>query len=108
MVRKRPSGIFGCSGEFSKIVQVEDKIEVLNNYFKDKNITSENVLYMGDDIPDYYAMQECGVATCPKDAAVEIKEIVHYISDKNGGEGCVRDIIEQVMRCKGDWFNPQA
>ena len=73
---------------------------------KDKNITSENVLYMGDDIPDYYAMKESGVATCPKNAAIEIKEIAHYISDKNGGEGCVRDIIEQVMRCNGDWFNP--
>ena len=46
---------------------VKDKIEVLHNYFNDKNITSENVLYMGDDIPDYYAMKECGVATCPKD-----------------------------------------
>ena len=85
---------------------VKDKIEVLHNYFNDKNITSENVLYMGDDIPDYYAMKECGVATCPKDAAIEIKEIVDYISDKNGGDGCVRDIIEQVMRCNGDWFDP--
>ncbi len=85
---------------------VQDKIEVLHNYFNDKNITSENVLYMGDDIPDYYPMKECGVATCPKDAAIEIKEIADYISDKNGGQGCVRDIIEQVMRCNGDWFNP--
>jgi 3-deoxy-D-manno-octulosonate 8-phosphate phosphatase (KDO 8-P phosphatase) len=85
---------------------VDDKIEVLHNYFKEKNITSENVLYMGDDIPDYYPMKECGVATCPKNAAIEIKEISDYISDKNGGEGCVRDIIEQVMRCKDDWFNP--
>ena len=85
---------------------VDDKIKVLHQYFKDKNITSENVLYMGDDIPDYYAMKECGVATCPKNAVVEIKEISDYISDKNGGEGCVRDIIEQVMRCNGDWFSP--
>ena len=85
---------------------VDDKIKVLHQYFKDKNITLENVLYMGDDIPDYYAMKECGVATCPKNAVVEIKEISDYISDKNGGEGCVRDIIEQVMRCNGDWFSP--
>ncbi len=86
---------------------VQDKIEVLHNYFNDKNITSENVLYMGDDIPDYYPMAACGVATCPKNAAVEIKEIADYISDKNGGDGCVRDIIEQVMRCNGDWFKPK-
>jgi len=85
---------------------VKDKVEVLHNYFNSKNITSENVLYMGDDIPDYYAMKECGVATCPKNAAIEIKEIVHYISDKDGGKGCVRDIIEQVLRCNGDWFDP--
>jgi 3-deoxy-D-manno-octulosonate 8-phosphate phosphatase (KDO 8-P phosphatase) len=86
---------------------VSDKTEVLHNYFKGKNISSENVLYMGDDIPDYYPMKVCGVATCPKDAAIEIKEIADYISDKDGGKGCVRDIIEQVMRCNGDWFNPE-
>lgn len=85
---------------------VSDKVEVLHQYFSDKNITPENALYMGDDIPDYYPMQVCGVATCPKNAAIEIKEIVDYISDKDGGKGCVRDIIEQVMRCKGDWFKP--
>ncbi len=87
---------------------VKDKVGVLQQYFAAKNITSENVLYMGDDIPDYYAMKECGVMTCPKNAAIEIKEIAHYISDKDGGKGCVRDIIEQVMRCKGDWFNPKS
>jgi len=84
----------------------EDKITVLHNYFKEKNITAENVLYMGDDIPDYYPMKECGVGTCPKNAAIEIKEIADYISGKDGGKGCVRDIIEQVMRCNGDWFVP--
>jgi 3-deoxy-D-manno-octulosonate 8-phosphate phosphatase (KDO 8-P phosphatase) len=53
-------------------------------------------------------MQECGVATCPKNAVVEIKAIADYISDKDGGKGCVRDIIEQVMRCNGDWFEPES
>jgi len=85
---------------------VDDKIKVLRDYFNQKGIKPENALYMGDDIPDYYAMQECGVKTCPKNAVVEIKEIVDYISDKDGGKGCVRDIIEQVMRVKGDWFKP--
>ena len=87
---------------------VSDKVAVLQKYFNDKNITSENVLYMGDDIPDYYPMKICGVATCPKNAATEIKTIADYISDKDGGKGCVRDIIEQVMRCKGDWFLPKG
>jgi len=89
-------------------IGVSDKTEVLHQYFNDKSISPENVLYMGDDIPDYYPMQVCGVAVCPKDAAIEIKEIADYISDKEGGKGCVRDIIEQVMRCKGDWFNPKT
>jgi len=85
---------------------VEDKIAVMRGYFKNKNIVPENVLYMGDDVPDYHPMKACGVATCPKNAVVEIKEIADYISDKDGGDGCVRDIIEQVMRCNDDWFNP--
>ncbi len=87
-------------------IGVKDKVEVLNNYFADKGIKAENTLYMGDDIPDYYPMQVCGVKTCPKNAAIEIKEISDYISDKDGGKGCVRDIIEQTMRCNGDWFKP--
>ena len=87
-------------------LEVSDKVETLHNYMAAKNIKVENVLYMGDDIPDYYAMQACGVAVCPKNAATEIKEISDYISDKDGGKGCVRDIIEQVMRCNGDWFTP--
>lgn len=87
-------------------IGVKDKVQVLQNYFSEKGVSAENVLYMGDDIPDYEAMQACGVKTCPKNAAIEIKEIADYISDKDGGYGCVRDIIEQVMRCKGDWFKP--
>ena len=97
---------FNYLGITDVFLRVDDKIKVLHDYFKDKGIKSENALYMGDDIPDYYAMQECGVKTCPKNAAIEIKEIVDYISDKDGGKGCVRDIIEQVMRVKGDWFKP--
>ena len=87
-------------------IKVKDKVEVLNNYFANKGVSMDNVLYMGDDIPDYHAMLACGVKTCPKNAAIEIKEISDYISDKDGGAGCVRDIIEQTMRCRGDWFKP--
>lgn len=63
----------------------------------------EEILYMGDDLPDYEVMSHVGVATCPRDAAPEIKSICCYISPRNGGEGCVRDIIEQVMRVQGKW-----
>lgn len=85
-------------------IGVKDKVAVLNDFLNAKNITAENVLYMGDDIPDYEAMKVCGVKTCPKNAAIEIKNISDYISNKDGGKGCVRDIIEQVMRCQGNWF----
>ncbi len=99
---------FNYLGINDVFIGVKDKVAVLQRYFLYKKITSENVLYMGDDLPDYYAMKLCGVATCPKNAAIEIKEIVHYISDKDGGKGCVRDIIEQVMRCNGNWLIPNS
>jgi 3-deoxy-D-manno-octulosonate 8-phosphate phosphatase (KDO 8-P phosphatase) len=63
---------------------------------------------MGDDIPDYEIMNNVGVACCPADAAIEIKSISDYISDMKGGEGCVRDIIEQVMRLHDKWFKDDA
>ena len=63
---------------------------------------------MGDDIPDYEMMRHCGVAACPADAATEIKAISHYISHLGGGHGCVRDIVEQVMRLQGKWFTAEA
>jgi 3-deoxy-D-manno-octulosonate 8-phosphate phosphatase (KDO 8-P phosphatase) len=64
---------------------------------------------MGDDIPDLYVMQKVGVPTCPQDAAIEIKAISKYISHKKGGKGCVRDVIEQVLRVQEKWnTNPDA
>ena len=59
---------------------------------------------MGDDLVDYRIMKEVGLPTCPKDAVHEIKEISNYISHKNGGEGCVRDVIEQALKAQGNWL----
>jgi len=67
------------------------------------NLQPENVLYMGDDVPDYPVMKIVGLATCPNDAVREIQEVSKYISDKKGGEGCVRDVIEQVLRVQQKW-----
>lgn len=67
------------------------------------NISSSEVLYMGDDIPDYPVMKEVGLATCPKDAVPEIQKISSYVSQKKGGLGCVRDVIEQVLKVQGKW-----
>ena len=63
---------------------------------------------MGDDIPDYKVMQRVGFAACPKDAAEEIKSISDYISSKKGGEGCVRDLIEQVLKLQDKWFDEDS
>lgn len=83
---------------------IHDKIEVFKEFTDIYQIKPETVLYMGDDIPDYYVMQKVGLASCPQDAVAEIKQICQYVSHKNGGEGCVRDVIEQVMKVQGKWM----
>ena len=83
---------------------VENKIACFHEYLAVRNIKKEQVLYMGDDIPDYEVMLESGVSTCPADAAEEIKKIAKYVSFCNGGKGCVRDVIEQVMKVQGKWL----
>lgn len=80
------------------------KTEQLDEYFDIYNIKAENVLYMGDDIPDYPVMKLVGLPCCPQDAVKEIKEIATYVSHKKGGKGCVRDVIEQVLKVQGKWM----
>lgn len=82
-----------------------DKIKQYNELVKKYDLKSENILYMGDDIPDYPVMELVGLPSCPNDAAPEIQGISKYISYKKGGEGCVRDIIEQILRVQGKWEN---
>ncbi len=84
------------------------KKEIFERFLQDKQLAPSQVLYVGDDIPDYDVMQMCGVSACPSDAAEEIKSVADYISHKQGGCGCVRDVIEQVMRLQGQWFHQDA
>ena len=81
------------------------KLPCLIDFMAKYNLTSEQVMYMGDDLPDYPVMMAVGVPVCPKDAAHEIKAISHYISDKDGGHGCVRDVVEQALRAQGRWID---
>lgn len=81
----------------------DHKETVLREYMEDYDIPASEILYMGDDIPDLPVMQLVGMAACPQNAVPEIKAISHYISHLNGGEGCVRDIIQQVLKVRGDW-----
>ncbi len=98
-VRKRLQGL-GIKdiylGAHNKVVQYE---EYLNNY----NLKADEIIYVGDDIPDHPVMSLVGLPCCPQDAAIEIKAISKYISHQKGGKGCVRDIIEQVMKVQGKW-----
>ncbi len=84
---------------------VHDKIEKFNEFIDGYQLRPENVLYMGDDIPDYQVMKLVGLPTCPQDAVPEIKSISKYISHCNGGSGCVRDVIEQVLKVQNNWMN---
>ena len=80
-----------------------NKIEQLNEYISNKGITTSQILYMGDDIPDYPVMELVGLPCCPQDAVPEIKAVSKYISHKSGGKGAVRDVIEQVLKVQDKW-----
>jgi len=81
------------------------KLETYNALIAKYGLNDDNILYMGDDIPDYEVMKRCGCPCCPKDACPDIKEISLYVSHYNGGCGCGRDVIEQVLRTQGKWLN---
>lgn len=84
-------------------MNISDKKTLLNELIKKEGLKKQEVLYMGDDLPDYQVMLEAGLPTCPADAVEEIKEISLYVSPYRGGSGCVRDIIECVLKSRGDW-----
>jgi 3-deoxy-D-manno-octulosonate 8-phosphate phosphatase (KDO 8-P phosphatase) len=84
-------------------MRVTDKATVLKEYLEKKHLSWKEVLFMGDDIPDLEVMRKVGVACCPADAVQEIKEISTYISSINGGFGCGREVIEKVLKLRGNW-----
>ncbi|WP_111707853.1 KdsC family phosphatase [Lutibacter citreus] len=98
-VRKRLEGL----GIKNIYLGAHAKIELFNDYISKNNIKPEEILYMGDDLPDFPVMKLVALATCPKDAVPEIQGISNYISQKKGGLGCVRDVIEQVLKVQGKW-----
>jgi 3-deoxy-D-manno-octulosonate 8-phosphate phosphatase (KDO 8-P phosphatase) len=90
----------GITEVFMKVI---DKEKFLKEYLLKNNYKIPEVLYMGDDIPDYSFMQIAGFACCAADAAFEIKKISSYISPLSGGKGCVRDVIEKVLKLNNHW-----
>ena len=81
------------------------KIETWNGFLEAHGLSAEEVIYVGDDIPDYEVMLAAGCPCCPRDACSDIKAISVYVSNKDGGQGCGRDIIEQVLRAQGKWLS---
>lgn len=81
-----------------------EKVSFLESYIEQNNLSKEEIIYIGDDLPDYNVMQMVALPCCPQDAVPEIKAISKYISHKNGGRGVVRDVIEQVMKTQGKWM----
>jgi len=117
MALKKGYRIFIISGGYSEEVKsrleklglkeiylaVEDKSELLGSLVKKNKLKWEQLLYMGDDLPDLPLMKKVGLACCPADAVNEVKAEVKYISPINGGWGCVRDVIEKVLKVNGHW-----
>ena len=80
------------------------KQEPFQDLMDSYDLKPEEILYMGDDVPDIVVMEQVAVAACPQDAVSDVKEIANYVSHKKGGEGCVREIIEQTLRVQGKWL----
>jgi len=79
------------------------KLDSFNDLMDNYDLNPDEILYMGDDIPDIPVMEKVGLSCCPADAVSDVKAIVKYVSHKNGGQGCVREIIEQVLRVQDKW-----
>jgi len=88
-------------------LKTENKLEAMKEFVELYELQLSEVLYMGDDLIDYEVMTKVGVPVCPEDAVNEIKSISVYISPIKGGKGCVRDVIEQVMKISGKWIIPK-
>ena len=80
------------------------KEEPFQDLMDSYDLKPEEILYMGDDVPDIVVMEQVAVAACPNDAVSDVKEIANYVSHNKGGEGCVREIIEQTLRVQGKWL----
>ena len=100
-VRRRYEGL----GLQDVHLSVSVKLQCFQQWMDKYGLKPEEVIYMGDDIPDYEVMRLCGCPCCPADAAEEIKRASCYISPHGGGQGCARDVLEQVLKAQGLWMS---
>ena len=87
---------------------IPNKVLKLNEYMQEKGLNPEEIVFMGDDIPDLQVMKAVGLPACPADAVPEVKEISKFVSEKAGGKGAVRDLIEQTLKIQGKWMTAEA
>jgi 3-deoxy-D-manno-octulosonate 8-phosphate phosphatase (KDO 8-P phosphatase) len=88
--------------------KISNKKECLNKLLLKFNLTKDTVLFMGDDMPDIDLMQNVALSCCPSDAAMDVLKIANYISPQKGGKGCVRDVIEKVMKLQNKWIEDET
>lgn len=96
---------FSVLGVKAIYMKSANKMEAYRRFLKKYHLNPSEVLYMGDDLPDFEVMKQTGFSACPADATEEIKQLSGYVSPFGGGRGCVRDIIEKVMKIQGKWMN---
>lgn len=90
------------------VLRASDKLSVYKELKNEHGFSDSEVLYMGDDIPDIPVLRQVAMSACPQDAVPEVKSVCHYQSPLEGGRACARDVIEQVMRVQGTWYNEDA
>lgn len=95
---------FSALGIKDIYLKASEKLKIFLSWMKDNNLKPEEVIYMGDDIPDLKCMRACGLPCAPRDAAWEARETALYVSTFDGGYGCARDVIEQVMKAQSKWM----
>jgi 3-deoxy-D-manno-octulosonate 8-phosphate phosphatase (KDO 8-P phosphatase) len=84
-------------------LDIKDKLKFLDDYLTQHQLNWHEILFMGDDLPDVAVLQKSGLPCCPADAVIEVKKIAKYISPVKGGHGCVRDVIEKVLKLNDHW-----
>ncbi len=94
----------GLTDIYMSVPHKMDAWKDLQAVYEHRDLQAQNILYMGDDIPDYHLLLEAGIGAAPSNASPEIKEIAQYVSPKKGGHGCVRDVIEQTLKLQGNWM----
>jgi 3-deoxy-D-manno-octulosonate 8-phosphate phosphatase (KDO 8-P phosphatase) len=84
------------------------KEDAFNEFLQNYELSAKDILYMGDDLPDYELLKLVGVSTCPNDACIDVKSICTYVSPVPGGKGCVRDILEKTLKVQEKWWSEHS